>query len=117
MANIIENIREVLGDKQINLTFLTDRESVKKTYTNDAVKAGFIEENVHFTTELTKSHDLARTEKFNEGSVPLHTLRADIDYATARALTTYGIIGIKVWLFKGESKNTKNNSSIEKVSS
>jgi small subunit ribosomal protein S3 len=44
--------------------------------------------------------------------VPLHTLRADIDYATARALTTYGIIGIKVWLFKGESK--KNNASKEK---
>ena len=38
--------------------------------------------------------------------MPLHTLRADIDYATARALTTYGIIGIKVWLFKGESKTS-----------
>jgi len=52
--------------------------------------------------------EIARTEKFSEGSVPLHTLRADIDYATARALTTYGIIGIKVWLFKGEIKNKKN---------
>ena len=62
--------------------------------------------------------EIARSEKFSEGSVPLHTLRADIDYATARALTTYGIIGIKVWLFKGESKNTKkNDSSNEKVSS
>ncbi|MDC0861549.1 30S ribosomal protein S3 [Alphaproteobacteria bacterium] len=50
--------------------------------------------------------EIARTEKFSDGSVPLHTLRADIDYATARALTTYGIIGIKVWLFKGEIKNT-----------
>jgi len=56
--------------------------------------------------------EIARTEKYSEGSVPLHTLRADIDYATARALTTYGIIGIKVWLFKGESK--KNNASKEK---
>ena len=46
--------------------------------------------------------EIARTEKFSEGSVPLHTLRADIDYATARALTTYGIIGIKVWIYKGE---------------
>ena len=54
--------------------------------------------------------EIARSEKFSEGSVPLHTLRADIDYATARALTTYGIIGIKVWLFKGESKNTKNST-------
>ena len=61
--------------------------------------------------------EIARNEKYNEGSVPLHTLRSDIDYATARALTTYGIIGIKVWLFKGESKNTKNNTSNEKVSS
>lgn len=61
MANIIENIREVVGDTQINLTFLTDRESVKKTYVSDAVRAGFIEENVHFTTEITKSHDLAGT--------------------------------------------------------
>ena len=62
--------------------------------------------------------EIARSEKFSEGSVPLHTLRADIDYATARALTTYGIIGIKVWLFKGESKNTKkNDNSNEKVSS
>ena len=60
--------------------------------------------------------EIARSEKFSEGSVPLHTLRADIDYATARALTTYGIIGIKVWLFKGESKNKKNDSSNEKVS-
>ena len=59
MANIIENIREVVGDKQINLTFLTNRESVKKTYVRDAVRAGFTEENVHFTTESTKSHDLA----------------------------------------------------------
>jgi small subunit ribosomal protein S3 len=60
--------------------------------------------------------EIARTEKFSEGSVPLHTLRADIDYATARALTTYGIIGIKVWLFKGESKNTKNINAVEKKS-
>ena len=61
--------------------------------------------------------EIARSEKFSEGSVPLHTLRADIDYATARALTTYGIIGIKVWLFKGESKNTKNNTPNEKIGS
>ena len=52
--------------------------------------------------------EIARSEKFSEGSVPLHTLRVDIDYATARALTTYGIIGVKVWLFKGEIKNKKN---------
>ncbi len=46
--------------------------------------------------------EIARTEWYREGRVPLHTLRADIDYATAEAETTYGIIGVKVWIFKGE---------------
>ena len=46
--------------------------------------------------------DMARREQYKEGRVPLHTLRAEIDYATAEAKTTYGIIGIKVWIFKGE---------------
>ncbi len=46
--------------------------------------------------------EIARTEWFREGRVPLHTLRADIDYGFATALTTYGIIGVKVWIFKGE---------------
>ncbi|HIG90821.1 MAG: 30S ribosomal protein S3 [Methylococcales bacterium] len=46
--------------------------------------------------------EIARSEWYREGRVPLHTLRADIDYGFAEALTTYGIIGIKVWIFKGE---------------
>ena len=46
--------------------------------------------------------EIARAEWYREGRVPLHTLRANIDYATAEALTTYGIIGVKVWIFKGE---------------
>ena len=46
--------------------------------------------------------EIARREWYREGRVPLHTLRADIDYATSEALTTYGIIGVKVWVFKGE---------------
>jgi len=46
--------------------------------------------------------EIARSEWYREGRVPLHTLRANIDYGTAEALTTYGIIGIKVWIFKGE---------------
>ena len=46
--------------------------------------------------------EIARSENYREGRVPLHTLRADIDYATAEALTTYGILGVKVWIFKGE---------------
>ena len=50
--------------------------------------------------------EIARTEWYREGRVPLHTLRADIDYATYEALTTYGIIGVKVWIFKGEILDT-----------
>ena len=46
--------------------------------------------------------EIARTEWYREGRVPLHTLRADVDYATAEGLTTYGILGVKVWIFKGE---------------
>ena len=46
--------------------------------------------------------EIARTEWYREGRVPLHTLRADIAYAIARAYTTYGVIGVKVWIFKGE---------------
>ncbi|WP_293813614.1 30S ribosomal protein S3 [uncultured Aquitalea sp.] len=48
--------------------------------------------------------DIARSEWYREGRVPLHTLRADVDYATSEAKTTYGIIGIKVWVYKGELK-------------
>jgi small subunit ribosomal protein S3 len=46
--------------------------------------------------------EIARTEWYREGRVPLHTLRADVDYGIARANTTYGVIGVKVWIFKGE---------------
>lgn len=46
--------------------------------------------------------EIARTEWYREGRVPLHTLRADVDYAISRAQTTYGVIGVKIWIFKGE---------------
>jgi len=49
--------------------------------------------------------EIARTERYHEGRVPLHTLRADIDYATSEAHTTFGVIGVKVWIFKGEILN------------
>jgi small subunit ribosomal protein S3 len=54
-------------------------------------------------------HEIARTEWLREGSVPLHTFRADVDYAEAEALTTYGIIGVKVWIYKGELFSKKSN--------
>ena len=54
--------------------------------------------------------EIARSEWYREGRVPLHTLRADIDYGVARAQTTYGIIGIKVWIFKGELFEDKSKA-------
>lgn len=53
--------------------------------------------------------DMARTEGYSEGSIPLQTLRADIDYGVAEADTTYGKIGVKVWIYKGEVLPTKEN--------
>ena len=59
--------------------------------------------------------EIARTEWYREGRVPLHTLRADIDYATSEALTTYGIIGVKVWIFKGEIYQEVKSSVVEEA--
>ena len=59
--------------------------------------------------------DIARSEWYREGRVPLHTLRANIDYATAEALTTYGIIGIKVWIYKGDANLSKNKTIMEDI--
>ena len=60
-------------------------------------------------------NEIARTEWLREGSVPLHTFRAEVDYAEAEALTTYGIIGVKVWIYKGEvfSKDLNTNNKME----
>jgi small subunit ribosomal protein S3 len=54
--------------------------------------------------------DIARSESYSEGSVPLHTLRADIDYSTAEADTTFGKLGVKVWIYRGEVLPTKKKS-------
>ena len=56
--------------------------------------------------------DIARSEGYSEGTIPLHTLRADVDYALSEADTTFGKIGIKVWIYKGEilSKKTKGGN-------
>ena len=62
--------------------------------------------------------EIARTEWYREGRVPLHTLRADVDYGVSRANTTYGICGIKVWIFKGEKfeKETSDSNKPDKMS-
>jgi small subunit ribosomal protein S3 len=59
--------------------------------------------------------EIARSEWYREGRVPLHTLRADIDYSTYEALTTYGILGVKVWIFKGEVLGGVDNESTPKA--
>ena len=57
--------------------------------------------------------DIARTETYSEGTIPLQTLRADIDYGFAEANTTYGKVGVKVWIYKGEVLPAKNNNKAE----
>lgn len=57
--------------------------------------------------------EIARTEQYSEGTIPLQTLRADIDYGFAEAKTTYGIIGVKVWIYKGEVLPTKKENDVK----
>lgn len=61
--------------------------------------------------------EIARAEWYNEKSVPLHTLRADIDYGTAEALTAYGIIGLKVWIYKGDILSAREVEEAGRVKS
>lgn len=76
------------------------RRAMKRAVQN-AMRAGAEGIRVQVSGRLGGA-EIARTEWYREGRVPLHTLRADIDYATYEAHTTYGVIGIKVWIFKGE---------------
>ena len=76
------------------------RRAMKRTVQN-AIRLGAKGIKVQVSGRLGGA-EIARTEWYREGRVPLHTLRADIDYSTARAETTYGTIGVKVWIFKGE---------------
>lgn len=76
------------------------RRAMKRTVQN-AMRQGAQGVKIQVSGRLGGA-EIARTEWYREGRVPLHTLRADIDYATAEASTTYGIIGVKVWIFKGE---------------
>src|SRR5690348_18073864 len=55
--------------------------------------------------------EIARTEWYREGRVPLHTLRADIDYGFSEAKTTYGVIGVKVWVYKGDTLRSEEHTS------
>jgi len=76
------------------------RRAMKKTVTN-TMRFGAQGIKIHVAGRLGGA-EMARREWYREGRVPLQTIRADIDYGFAKALTTYGVIGVKVWLFKGE---------------
>ena len=79
-----------------------------KSYMGRAMKSGAKGIKVTCSGRLGGA-DMARTETYSDGTIPLHTLRADIDYGFAEADTTYGKIGVKVWIYKGEVLPTKGN--------
>lgn len=76
------------------------RRAMKRAVQN-GMRAGSLGIRINVSGRLGGT-DIARTEWYREGRVPLHTLRADLDYGFSQALTTYGIIGVKVWLYKGD---------------
>jgi small subunit ribosomal protein S3 len=81
------------------------RRAMKRSVTN-AMRLGAQGIKINVSGRLNGA-EIARAEWYREGRVPLHTLRADIDYGFAEASTTYGIIGVKVWIFKGEVFDTE----------
>ncbi|HWK74337.1 MAG TPA: 30S ribosomal protein S3 [Povalibacter sp.] len=85
------------------------RRAMKRAVTN-TMRIGALGIKVRASGRLNGS-EIARTESYREGRVPLHTLRAEIDYGLAEAKTTYGIIGVKVWIFKGEVFNKQDVST------
>jgi small subunit ribosomal protein S3 len=87
------------------------RRAMKRAVTN-TMRIGALGIKVRASGRLNGS-EIARTEVYREGRVPLHTLRAEIDYGLAEAKTTYGIIGVKVWIFKGEVFNQQDAPATE----
>ncbi|HOO22956.1 MAG TPA: 30S ribosomal protein S3 [Clostridia bacterium] len=124
IANIQKDIAKIVGDKVINLNIL----EVKKVDSDAQLAAESIaqalEKRVQFRRAMRQAMtramkagakgiktmvsgrldgaEIARSEHYHEGSIPLQTLRANIDYGFAEACTTYGVIGVKVWIYKGE---------------
>jgi small subunit ribosomal protein S3 len=76
------------------------RRAMKRAVSN-SMRLGALGVKINVAGRLNGA-EIARSEWYREGRVPLHTLRADIDYGFAEAMTTYGVIGVKVWIFKGE---------------
>ena len=137
-GNLAENLKnelEKMINKQVNLNIL----EVKDVDTNAQLVAeniaGQLERRISFRRAMKQcmqkamkmgalgikaacsgrlgGADMARTEFYKEGTVPLQTLRADIDYGFAEANTTYGKVGVKVWIYKGEILPAKKNKEVE----
>ncbi len=90
------------------------RRAMKRAVTN-AMRLGAQGIKIHVAGRLNGA-EIARSEWYREGRVPLHTLRADINYGLAEAVTTYGVIGIKVWIFKGEVFDFEKQGEADKAS-
>lgn len=84
------------------------RRAMKRAVTN-TMRLGALGIKINVSGRLNGA-EIARSEWYREGRVPLHTLRADIDYGTANSNTTYGVIGVKVWIFKGEVFNVEDRA-------
>jgi small subunit ribosomal protein S3 len=111
----IENLKRDLG-KQLGVPVAVNIEEVRKPEIDAKLIADSItqqlEKRIMFRRAMKRAMQnamrlgalgIARTEWYREGRVPLHTLRADIDYGTSEAKTTYGVIGVKVWVYKGDT--------------
>jgi small subunit ribosomal protein S3 len=85
------------------------RRAMRRSVTN-AMRIGAEGIKINVSGRLNGA-EIARNEWYREGRVPLHTLRADVDYGFAEALTTYGILGVKVWIYKGEVFDLENKDS------
>ena len=107
-----ENIQISIVDikkADLNAQLVADSMAQKRAIRN-AMKAGAKGIKTKVSGRLGGA-DMARSEGYTEGTIPLHTLRADVDYATSEADTTYGKIGVKVWIYKGEILPSKNKVS------
>lgn len=90
------------------------RRAVKQAITN-AMRSGTLGIKVIISGRLNNA-EMARTEIYKDGRVPLHTLRADIDYGFAESLTTFGLIGVKVWLYNGDVLSKDQNEDEDRYS-
>ena len=106
-VNILEIKRPELDSKLVAQSIAEQlqnrvafRRAMKRALTS-AMRSGAKGAKIQVSGRLGGA-EMARTEGYSDGRVPLHTLRADVDYGTATAFTTYGTCGIKVWIFKGE---------------